>query len=286
MYAVNSQEGIAWKRPYWPFFSILGTMQRQIALQGICYDSKASYLKGAALAPPLIRKAYHSASSNYFAESGTELGPGVFNDLGDFTIADYFDIEQVSAENLGKGEGLVSLGGDHSITYPIVRAFHKLYGPLQILHIDAHADLYDEFNGDRYSHACPFARIMEDQLASRLVQVGLRTLSSHQRDQARKYKVECIEMKDLNIAQLPEFNGPIYISLDMDALDPAFAPGVSHHEPGGLDTRQLIHMVQKLNVPVIGADIVEYNPLRDNNDMTAMVCAKLLKEIVDKMLEK
>jgi agmatinase len=260
-------------------------IEKQITLQGILYDEKSSFLRGPSLAPPLIRKAYNSDSANYFSESGLEVRPIVFDDLGDFTIDDYFEIEQITLKNLKKTQPLVTLGGDHSITYPILKAFAKVHGPLNILHIDAHSDLYDEFEGDRYSHACPFARIMEERLANRLVQVGIRTLSSHQKAQAHKYGVEIMEMKDFYANKLPKFKSPIYLSLDIDALDPAFAPGVSHHEPGGLSSRQLINIIQRIQAPIIGADIVEYNPTQDINEMTAMVCAKSLKEITAKIIE-
>lgn len=256
-----------------------------ITLQGILFEGKSSYKKGPALAPPLIRKAYNSDSANYFSESGLEVRPELWNDKGDFKINDYFDIEKITGKNLSKNTPLMTLGGDHSISFPILKAFYKVYGPIDILHIDAHADLYDEFEGDRFSHACPFARIMEDGLASRLVQVGIRTLSTHQREQAQKYGVEILEMKDFSKSKLLKFKNPIYLSLDIDALDPAFAPGVSHHEPGGLSTRQVLDCIQNIHVPIIGADIVEYNPTRDIHDMTAMVCAKLLREIAVKMVK-
>lgn len=260
-------------------------MQKQIILQGILYDDKSSYLRGPALAPPAIREAFHSNSANYFSESGLELLSGIYEDKGDFTISDYFAIEEITINNLDKGRPLISLGGDHSITYPLLKAFHHLYGKIEILHIDAHADLYDEFEGDKYSHACPFARIMEDGMATRLLQVGIRTLSGHQRVQAKKYGVEIIEMKGFDVKNIPVLNGPVYISLDMDALDPAFVPGVSHQEPGGLSTRQVIDIIQAIKAPIIGGDIVELNPARDINNMSAMVCAKLLKEISAKMIE-
>ena len=257
----------------------------KIGLQGILFDEKSSYLKGPAHAPPLIRDAYKSDSANYFSESGLELLPNVFNDLGDFTIDDYFDIERITAKNLDSKQPLITLGGDHSITYPILKAVTNQYGPVNILHIDAHSDLYNEFEGDKYSHACPFARIMEDELANRLLQVGVRTLSTHQKEQADKFGVEILAMKDFAIDSIPHFNEPIYLSLDIDALDPAFAPGVSHHEPGGFSTRQVLQIIQKIEVPIIGADIVEYNPKRDINGVTAMVCAKFLKEITAKIIE-
>lgn len=261
-------------------------MPKRITLQGICFDEKSSYLKGTAEAPPRIREAYHSASSNYFAEDGTPIIPEVFDDKGDFELQDYGDIERISKKHIRTERPLLTLGGDHSITYPILRAVHSVYGPVDILHFDAHADLYDHFEGDRHSHACPFARIMEEQLASRLVQVGIRTQTDHQREQADKFNVELMAMNHLDIAQLPTFENPLYLSVDMDALDPAFAPGVSHHEPGGLTTRQLIHMIQNIKAPLVGADIVEYNPIRDINEMTAMVSAKLLKEIAALMVDR
>ncbi len=260
-------------------------MKNQIVLQGIQYDEKSSYITGPALAPPLIRKAYRSDSANYFAENGMELRPETFNDLGDFEIKDYFDIEKITAQNLNKELPLITLGGDHSITFPILKALNALHGPVQILHVDAHGDLYHDFEGDPYSHACPFARIMENKLATRLVQLGIRTLSTHQREQAKKFNVEIIEMKEYALSKLPQFNKPIYLSLDIDALDPAFAPGVSHYEPGGFSTRQVLDIIQHIKAPIIGADIVEYNPTRDINGMTAMVSAKFLKEITAKILE-
>lgn len=258
---------------------------KKITLQGYLYDEKSSYLKGSALAPPLIREAYNCDSANYFSESGMELRPNVWDDKGDFEIESYFDIEKITRENLDQKKTLVTLGGDHSITYPILKAVNNVYGPVTILHIDAHSDLYDQFEGDKYSHACPFARIMEENLANRLVQIGIRTLSAHQKKQADKFGVEIVEMKDFALDKLPTFNNPIYLSLDIDALDPAFVPGISHHEPGGFTTRQVISIIQRIQAPILGVDLVEYNPTRDINNMTAMVCAKLLKEMVAKILE-
>ena len=157
---------------------------------------------------------------------------------------------------------------------------------MDILHIDAHADLYHEYEGDPYSHACPFARIMENGFAVKLVQVGIRTLNPHQKEQAEKYGVDIHEMRNLDVKTIPKFQNPLYISLDMDGFDPAFAPGVSHHEPGGLSSRQVIELIQSINTPVVGADIVEYNPDRDFQDMTAYLAAKMMKELIGKMLKR
>ena len=155
---------------------------------------------------------------------------------------------------------------------------------MDILQIDAHADLYDKFENDKYSHACPFARIMENGFAARLVQVGIRTLNTHQVEQAKNYNVEIHEMRNLDLSKMSKFKNPLYISLDMDGFDPAFAPGVSHHEPGGLSSRQVIDLIHSIETEVIGADIVEYNPDRDFQNMTAFLAAKMMKEILVKMM--
>jgi arginase family enzyme len=109
-------------------------------------------------------------------------------------------------------------------------------------------------------------------------------MNTHQREQAKKFGVELIEMKDLDLQDLPVFENPLYLSVDIDALDPSCAPGVSHQEPGGLMVRELLHIIQAIRVPIIGADIVEYNPERDVNKMTAMVCAKIFREILSKIV--
>jgi agmatinase len=206
-------------------------------------------------------------------------------DIGDLVIREYIhDIENPISHILEKGAFVLSLGGDHSITYPILKAYVKKYKHLNILQLDAHPDLYNEFEGNPFSNACPFARIMEEKLAARLVQVGIRTMNPHQQKQAESFKVETIDMKALDSSNKLTFNGPVYISLDMDVLDPAFAPGVSHHEPGGLSTREVLGIIQDLEAPVVGADIVELNPGRDINGITAMAAAKFLKEIVEKMI--
>ena len=257
----------------------------KITLQGITFDNKSSFMKGPALAPPLIRAQYRSDAFNLYAENGMEILPEFFDDKGDFIPSQYFDIETITNNNLNENFPILTLGGDHSITYPIMRAGDQVHGKLSILHIDAHADLYEEFEGDRFSHACPFARILEDGLTEELVQVGIRTMTKSQLKVAEKYGVKVIPMNTYSIVKIPELTGPLYLSLDLDGLDPAFAPGVSHHEPGGFSSRQVLEIIQSIKAPLVGADIVEYNPKRDINDCTAVLCAKFLKEISAKMLE-
>ncbi len=261
-----------------------------VAVIGVPTDDNSTFMRGAALAPQRIREALHAGSSNLCTESVRDLlSEPRFQDLGDLELssgtAALEQIEGTVARLLEQGVRVLSLGGDHAITYPIVKAHAVRYGDLNILHLDAHPDLYDEFEGNRYSHACPFARIMEAGLATRLVQVGIRTMNPHQRAQAERFGVDVITIQDRQREAEIDFDGPVYLSLDMDVLDPAFAPGVAHHEPGGLSTRDVLTLVQRLRAPLVGADIVELNPKRDPVGITTMAAAKFLKEIADRMLE-
>ena len=261
--------------------------QTKIALIGFCTDENSSFLRGAAEAPPLIREALFSDARNLWSESGIDLGAkGVLIDAGDVSPTSPRQIEDAVASQLLRGHRLLSLGGDHSITFPIITAIAREFPALSILHFDAHPDLYDDFRGNPYSHASPFARIMEQKLAQRLVQVGIRTMNGHQREQATRFGVKVIEMKDIKGDLELTFDTPVYVSVDMDALDPAFAPGVVHREPGGLTTRQVIEIIQSVNAQVIGADIVEFNPKMDPTGMTAVVCAKIVKELAAKMISE
>jgi arginase len=263
------------------------------ALLGIPFDGQSSYLRGAAEAPAKIREALGCDASNRWTETGVDLGvKGIYGDAGDLVFAGASDqdafaaIESGVSTLIGQGKRAVSLGGDHSITFPIIKAVAKKYSELTIFHFDAHPDLYDEFEGNRWSHACPFARIMESGLAQRLVQIGIRTINGHQREQAKRFGVEVIEMRQLPAYGRLKAAWPVYISFDMDVLDPAFAPGVSHREPGGMSVREAIAHLHAVEGEIVGADVVEYNPVRDVSGTSATVAAKVLKEILGRMIAK
>ncbi|MEO1259867.1 MAG: agmatinase [Bacteroidota bacterium] len=256
-----------------------------IKLLGIPFDTHSSFMQGPALAPDRVRQALHNGAGNYWTEhTFNPIEHELFRDIGNLDFANYFDIKNKMAEVLADGSKVLTLGGDHSITYPVIQAYQAAFGEFEILQIDAHGDLYDHYNGNKYSHACPFARIMEEKLVCKLTQVGIRTFNRHQREQAARFEVQVIEAKDFAQQWTTlSFDKPLYISLDLDGLDPAFAPGVSHHEPGGLSTREVLNLIHHIDAPIIGADIVEYNPHRDLSDMTAALAAKFVKEIAGKM---
>ena len=262
-----------------------------VTMVGIPSDENSSFMQGCAKAPPKIREMLYGGSSNSFSELGVNIEEeNVFCDCGDLKLekglSGFEKIENQIDHFLGKGGHVLSLGGDHAITYPVIKAFSKNYRGLTLLQFDAHSDTYDCFEGNRLSHASPFARIMEDKLVDRLVQVGIRTLTDHQKQQVDRFGIEIIEARDFKPDLDLNLSGPLYISIDLDVLDPAFAPGVSHHEPGGLNVRDIVDIIHRINVPIVGADIVELNPNRDFSDMTAMVAAKFVKELSGKMIRQ
>jgi arginase len=264
----------------------------KLALLGVPFDEKSCFLRGAAQGPTAIRAASTGKALNPYTELGVDLEHDtVMVDLGDVdTTGDvdktFLRIEAAVRQVLKKKAKPIIMGGDHSITYPVFRGLAKTHRALDILHFDAHPDLYEDLYGDRFSHACPFARIMEEGLAQGLVQVGIRAATADQRANARRHGSRLIEMKDFEDGLALRFERPLYISFDLDALDPAFAPGVSHHEPGGLSTRQALDLIHALEGDIIGLDVVECNPTRDPSGITAAAAVKIIKEVAGMMIKK
>ncbi|MBN2408243.1 MAG: agmatinase [Candidatus Aminicenantes bacterium] len=259
---------------------------------GVPFDEKSSYLRGSAGGPAAIRASSTGKARNPVTELGVDLEHDtVIVDLGDIDTSGDVDktflrIETAVAAVIHKKAKPIILGGDHSITYPILKVVAGAWRGVDILHFDAHPDLYEDLYGDRLSHACPFARIMEDGLAESLVQVGVRAATSEQRTTAKRHGVRMIEMKDFRDDLSLEFTRPLYISFDLDALDPAFAPGVSHQEAGGLTTRQAIDIIHRLKAKIIGLDVVELNPDRDPSGITASAAVKIVKEVAGMMIRR
>ncbi len=262
----------------------------RIAVLGVPFDEKSSFLRGAAQGPAAVRAVSTGKCYCGWTELGVNLEEDtVLVDLGDVDTSGDMDksfalIEKGVASILDKGAVPIVLGGDHSITYPVLKAFARRFKPLDVLHFDAHPDLYDDLYGDRLSHACPFARIVEDGLAASVVQVGVRAVTAAHRARALKGGVRMIEMKDIQDPLHLRFANPVYVSFDMDALDPAFAPGVSHHEPGGLTTRQAVQIIQSLKGRIVGLDVVELNPSRDPSGITAAAAFKIVKEAAGRIV--
>lgn len=257
------------------------------------HDANSSFLPGTADGPEPILTQESLGSANVYSstlrpirvdEDYRVLPPVEVRHLAGKEAFEVIKHRVISELAAGSGP-LLALGGDHSITYPILAAYAQHGLRVHVLQLDAHGDLYHDLDGNPYSHGSPFARLLENNLIASLTQVGIRSLTPHQREQASRYQVRIIEMKQLDQAWIRDLRHPLYLSLDLDLLDPAFAPGISHYEPGGMTSRQLLDILEALPT-LAGADLVEYNPSRDIQGMTAMVAYRAMKEIICKLVEQ
>ncbi len=258
-----------------------------VTLLGFDWDASSSYARGTAHGPAVIRTLLSTEASSPYSLSGADYREIVtqhdFNALPKDGALAREEIGHRILESLNSGQKPLSLGGDHSVTFPILQSIRNIHGPVNILHIDAHTDLYDEFEGDPYSHACPFYRAIEDGCVNELVQVGLRSISPGAKAYGESKGVVMLGADEAKAVPFEKLRTPLYVSIDLDGIDPAYAPGVSHPEPGGLTSREVIGLINKIQGPIVGADIVEYNPERDINLLTAHLAARLAKELAAKL---
>jgi arginase len=263
---------------------------------GIPYDANSSYERGPSEAPRTFRKLLKHNPANEFAECGTAISAVNTKDLGDIFFSNEEDkagcfdlIQSTVLKALKTGERLICIGGDHSVSFPILKAYAQRYDKITLVHFDAHPDLYGNFEGNYFSHASPFARIMEHECCDQLIQIGIRTMNDLQKKNVELFNVIVIPASstfEQKKKKLEQVEGNIYLSLDLDVMDPAFVPGISHPEPGGMSVRELIELIKIIPGMIIGADIVEYNPTKDQNHVTGLVLYKLFKEIAAKMLDQ
>ena len=261
---------------------------------GLPDDSQSSCRFGAAQAPVRIRKAYDGRCYNSCTESGLDLA-GMVTDLGDWPVMGSWAGTQESyrkkASELFR-DGLVPFfcGGDHAVTVPVVQALAELGRPVQVIQLDAHPDLYRELDGNRTSHACTGRLILEMKHVAGLTLMGVRAVTPGQKTLATRYgsRLKLIPAKGIcgalpRLEHLPP-DSLVYLSIDLDVFDPAFAPGVNHPVPGGFSSRQVIDMIQDLPRQLVGMDVVELNPDRDLNDLTAVLAGGLFHEAMGRRL--
>jgi agmatinase len=221
---------------------------------GIPDDSQSTYRRGCSQGPQLIRSAYDGRAFNSTTELGIDLADSIL-DLGDVEPADSWP---ASAERyrsavesvLRTGRTPFIAGGDHAVTVPVVEAMRVLSKPVHVIHIDAHPDLYAEYEGSASSHACVIARLLEMDHVVSVTQLGIRALNDEQSKLLAQYqdRVHVLFARDLP-SPIPRLKhlaqgAPVYLTLDMDGLDPTCAPGVSHPVPGGLSSRQVLSFLQ------------------------------------------
>lgn len=270
-----------------------------VAILGIPYDASVTIRPGTRFGPRKIREA-----STFIWGYNTRFDVTPMHDLN---VVDYGDLAVVPTDALANLEAIQSafrpvvqagvipltLGGDHSITFPILRELAQRYGKVSVLHLDSHMDTWDSTDGQRYTHATPFRRAIEEGLidTAEYIQLGIRGSeeSAHDVQDARDLGAHIIPIEQVMdegiaaaLAQITaRLHGPVYVSLDIDVADPAYAPGTGTPEIGGLTSYQLLKLVRGLHsLDLIGFDIVEVNPLFDHADITSLLAANLAFEFL------
>jgi agmatinase len=266
-----------------------------VAVVGVPFDSGVSYRPGARFGPSAIREA-----SRLLKPFNPALGVEPFAvhqvvDAGDIAVNPFVigtAIEEIDAGISALVDGLkpiVVFGGDHTVSLPILRALHRLYGKVALVHFDAHLDTWPTYFGAEYTHGTPFRRASEEGLFDddHSAHVGIRGplygVRDLDEDAALGFRVwSALDVDRLGVGvvleQLKEQVGqlPVYISIDVDVLDPAFAPGTGTPEVGGLSSRELLHLVRGFKFShVVGLDVVEVAPAYDNAGITALVASTL-----------
>ena len=255
----------------------------EICILGVPFDATETYRRGARFGPESIRGSSLSVE---------EYSPELDLDLGDLMIADLGDIEAGDVkETLGRIEdkvyGIVGrnklpvvLGGEHLISLGAVRALKEKYKDLRVIQFDAHLDLRDEYEGERLSHSTVMRRIYD--ICNDLYQIGIRSGSREEFDFAKENtRIYGADDISASISDVIEKIGdkPVYVSIDIDVLDPAYAPGTSNPEPCGISTRELMDAVHKIGkLGVVGFDVVEVCPGYDKSEVTPITAAKIVRE--------
>jgi agmatinase len=274
-----------------------------IALVGVPFDGGTSYRPGARFGPSAVRQGsrllrpYHPELDTLPFERGQVV------DAGDITCSP-FDIETAVSQIeegadalLAHGGRLVSIGGDHTIALPLLRSVAKRHGPLALIHFDAHLDTWDTYFGQRFTHGTPFRRAWEEGLLLRdhSAHIGLRGPLYARTDLTEDAEMGFLQITtndvasrgiDTLVAQLVERVGsaPVYISVDIDVLDPAHAPGTGTPEAGGLTSRELLSLLRGLDaVAIVGGDVVEVAPAYDHAEITAIAAAHVIYDLVTLM---
>lgn len=272
-----------------------------VCIVGIPYDGSVSYRSGTRFGPRAIREQSMLLWGYNNAQQVAPFRSLRIADLGDFDVippdilATHREIERAADVVVGANSLLVSLGGDHSISLPLLRAQAKKHGPLAVVHFDAHPDTWDsEYPGQRLSHGTPFRRAIEESLIdpSAYLQIGIRGPTNGPEDYqdatrlgARMMTFDEVQRVgiDATLNEVRDRIGtrPIYVTLDIDAVDPAFAPGTGTPEVGGFSSYEMLQLVRGLRgLNLIGFDLVEVCPPFDSANITAILAANLVFEFL------
>ena len=277
-----------------------------VAIVGVPFDSGVSYRPGARFGPAHVRASSKLLRTYNPVQDVEPFAVQQVADAGDIAC-NPFDIEaaisQIDAgvrEVLDVSSKLVTIGGDHTIALPLLRVMHEIHGPIAVVHFDAHLDTWDTYFGAPLTHGTPFRRASEEGLIDKTgsMHVGIRgPLYSRQDltdDNAFGFQViGAHDMDDLGWRGAVDRikarvgNRPTYVSLDIDVLDPAFAPGTGTPEAGGLTSRELLNILRAFqDLNLVGADIVEVAPAYDHAEITGIAAAHAAYELISAMAPK
>lgn len=262
------------------------------AILGCGYDGTTSFRPGTRRGPDGLRMVSDEGIETYSPAQDRDLDDQPFADLGNLEIP-YGAPEPVvevlyeaTQEILTAGAKPIVLGGEHSISPGAIRAVFEAHPDLVVVQFDAHADLRDEWNGTRNSHACAMRRILDFILPDRLLQVGIRSGTREEFVEMRQQKRLIAPVATELRQKLTEFEGaPIYVTFDLDIFDPQLVPGTGTPEPGGIDWACFESLRECLNGrEIVGLDIVELAPNLDHSEVSSVVAAKLLREWILMMI--
>ena len=273
-----------------------------VAIVGIPFDAGTSYRPGARFGPQAIRQASRHLRTQYHPAYDTEpFAEQQVADAGDIACNPYniekavVEIQKAATELLGKVDRIISLGGDHTIALPLLRAVNHHHGPVALVHFDAHLDTWDTYYGAPYTHGTPFRRAAEEKLflESASMHVGIRG-PLYSRDDLKNDKelgfkvIHCDEFQSEGIEHVVKRirdrvgDNPMYLSIDIDVLDPAHAPGTGTPEIAGMSTRELVGVLRGLaGLNIISADVVEVSPAYDHAELTSLSAATTVFEITN-----
>lgn len=260
----------------------------QICIWGLPLDVTSTFRPGSRFAPQTIRAV---------SEVLEEFSPFLKRDLKEVNFCDLGDLEMIPGqikENLTRieeaafriwknGKILLTLGGEHLVSYPLIRTAKRYYPELAVLHFDAHADLREEYQGEKYSHATVMRLVAEEIGPSNLYQLGIRSCTWEEWVYGSENTNLFLDHIKLPLSKLiSELKGrPLYLSLDIDVVDPAYAPGTGTPEPGGCMPQELFSALYLLKgANIIGLDIVEVCPAYDTGNITSILAAKLVREAI------
>ncbi len=261
--------------------------ESRIVILGCPYDGTASFRPGARFGPSGIRKASWGIET-YSPYLGRDLGELKMHDMGDLELplgdkrGSLLMIRESVRKILSGRRFPVLLGGDHLITLPVVEEVLRIYPSLQLVQIDAHADLREDYLGDTLSHSTVMKRVVERLGGNRLFQIGIRSGIKEEFDLAKKMKsIVSMDQGSLKSMVKRLGNKPIYLSLDLDVIDPALLPGVGTPEPGGLTFQEFLLLLKEVqSLQVIGFDLVELTPDYDPTRISSVTASVILRELI------